>query len=179
MGTIRSWACCADTLYGDAGFDFLDGGDGDDFLNGGLNGDTLLGGLGNDMLGGGNGLDSLDGGDGNDTLIGGLGTDTLTGGTGADHFQFLRALDGVTNIDLVTDYQSGQDVIELSAAIFTSYAGQIGSYVTTSANLTYNSATGVLAYDVDGAGPAAPMTFAVLGLVGHPALLGNDFLIVA
>ena len=49
---------------------------------------------------------------------------------------------------------------------------------TTSANLTYNSATGVLAYDVDGAGTAAPMTFAILGLVGHPALLGNDFLIV-
>ena len=155
----------------------LDGGDGDDVINGGFNGDTIFGGAGNDYIGGGNGLDSIDGGDGNDTIIGGLGTDTLTGGAGNDHFQFLRAL-SVINYDVVTDYTGRQDVIELSAAIFTVYAGQIGSFVTTGANLTYDSTTGVLAYDADGVGPIAPMTFAVLGIGIHPTLLGNDFLII-
>jgi serralysin len=168
-----------DTLYGGDGFDVIEGGEGDDVINGNRNGDTIFGGTGNDFIGGGNGLDSIDGGDGNDTIIGGLGTDTLTGSAGNDHFQFLRALDGIINIDTITDYTGGQDVIELSATIFTAYAGQIGSYVTPSANLTYNSATGVLAYDVDGAGAAPALTFAVLGLVGHPTLQGNDFLIIA
>ena len=168
-----------DNISGGDGFDLIDGGDGDDVINGNKNGDTIFGGAGNDFIGGGNGLDSIDGGDGNDTIIGGLGTDTLTGGAGADHFQFLRALDGIINIDTVTDYTGGQDVIELSATIFTAYAGQIGNYVTPSANLTYDSATGVLAYDADGAGPIGALTFAILGTVGHPALQGHDFLIIA
>ena len=166
-----------DSILGGMGFDSIDGGDGDDVINGGFNGDTIFGGAGNDYIGGGNGLDSIDGGDGNDTLIGGLGTDTLTGGAGNDHFQFLRAL-SVINYDIVTDYTGRQDVIELSAAIFTVYAGQIGSFVTPSANLTYDSTSGVLAYDADGAGPIAPMTFAVLGIGIHPVLSGNDFLII-
>ncbi|MDD5391306.1 MAG: hypothetical protein PHD37_18365 [Gallionellaceae bacterium] len=51
----------ADTLYGEAGNDFLTGNAGDDRLDGGT---------GNDFLVGGNGADLLDGGDGNDTLIG-------------------------------------------------------------------------------------------------------------
>jgi Ca2+-binding RTX toxin-like protein len=169
----------ADTLTGFDGFDLIYGGDGDDNINGGLNGDTLYGGNGNDFIGGGQGLDRIDGGEGNDTIIGGLGTDTLTGGSGADRFSFKHALDGVTNIDTITDYTSGQDVIELSASIFTAFSGQIGSYVAPSAYLTYNSATGVLAYDADGAGAGAPITFAILGTVGHPTLLGSDFLIVA
>lgn len=73
---------------------------------------------------------------------------------------------------------SGHNVIELSTAIFTAYAGKIGSFVTPSANLTYDSTTGVLAYDVDGAGPAAALTFAILGVGDHPWLPGSDFLIV-
>ena len=71
-----------------------------------------------------------------------------------------------------------QDVIELSAAIFTAFSGQIGSYVVPSAYLTYNGTTGVLAYDADGPGAGAALTFAVLGIGSHPALLGSDFLIV-
>jgi Ca2+-binding RTX toxin-like protein len=168
-----------DTIVAGFGFDTVYGGDGDDFINGGFNGDSLSGGAGNDFIGGGNGKDTLDGGAGNDTLRGGFGADTLTGGAGNDRFQFLHALDGVVNVDTLLDFQSGQDLFELSAAIFTVFSGQIGSTVSTSANLTYNNATGVLVYDADGVGPAVPLTFAILGLVGHPALLGNDFLIVA
>ena len=166
-----------DSILGAAGFDFIEGGDGDDIINGGKNGDTIFGGIGNDFIGGGNGLDSIDGGDGNDTIIGGLGTDTITGGAGADHFQMMRAL-SANNIDLIIDYTSGQDVIELSAGIFTAFAGQVGTYITTGPNLPYNSVTGALAYDADGAGPGAALVFATLGLTVHPTLIGNDFFIV-
>ena len=168
----------ADTLTGFDGFDLIYGGEGDDNINGGLNGDTIFGGNGNDFLGGGQGLDRIDGGEGNDTLIGGLGTDTLTGGGGADRFSYRHVLDGVINVDTITDYTSGQDLIELSASIFTVFSGQIGSVVSASVNLTYNSTTGVLAYDADGPGAGVALTFAILGTVGHPALLGNDFLII-
>jgi hypothetical protein len=167
-----------DNIFAGFGFDSIDGGDGDDFINGGFNGDTIFGGAGNDFIGSGNGKDVVDGGDGNDTLRGGFGPDTITGGTGADHFQFFHALDGTVNVDTLLDFQTGQDVMELSAAIFTAYAGQVGSTVALSANLIYNNVTGVLAYDADGAGPGAPLTMAILGIGIHPASLSGDFLIV-
>ena len=168
-----------DTIFAGFGFDSIDGGDGDDFINGGFNGDTIFGGAGNDFIGGGNGKDVLNGGSGNDTLRGGFGPDTITGGTGADHFQFLHTLDGTVNIDTLIDFQTGLDVMELSAAIFTVYAGQVGATVGTSANLTYNNVTGILAYDADGAGAGTPLTVAIVGVGTHPASLGLDFLIVA
>jgi Ca2+-binding RTX toxin-like protein len=167
-----------DALTGDAGFDTLDGGDGNDNLSGGLNGDLLTGGNGNDTLGGGNGLDTINGGEGDDSIVGALGTDTLTGGNGADRFWFRTALDGTINVDTITDFVSGTDVIELSAAIFTVYSGQIGNTVGLSANLTYDSGTGVLQYDADGAGGNAGVTFAILGTSSHPPV-GNDFFITA
>lgn len=168
-----------DTIIGGLGFDLIVCGDGDDVVNGNKNEDTIFGGGGNDSIWGGRGFDSIDGGDGNDSISGDLGKDTITGGQGSDHFQFLKPLDGFNNIDTITDYTGGQDVIELSASVFTGYAGQIGTYVVPSANLTYDSASGVLAYDIDGAGPAVPLIFAILGVVGHPTLQGHDFLIIA
>ena len=168
-----------DIITAGLGFDSIDGGDGDDFINGGFNGDTIFGGIGNDFIGGGNGKDVIDGGIGNDTLRGGFGPDTITGGIGVDHFQFLHALDGTVNVDTLIDFQSGVDIMELSASIYTAYAGQIGATVGTSANLTYNNVTGILAYDADGAGLGTPLTVAIVGVGTHPASLGLDFLIVA
>ena len=167
-----------DTIFGGFGFDVIEGGDGDDFINAGFNGDTIFGGAGNDFIGAGNGKDVVDGGDGNDTLRGGFGGDTLTGGAGNDHFQFLHAVDGIINVDTLLDFQTAQDVMELSVSIFTVYAGRIGTVVSTSANLTYSSVSGILAYDADGAGSGAPVTIAILGVSTHPASLGADFLIV-
>ncbi len=167
-----------DTLTGDTGFDLLDGGAGNDSLSGGLNADTLLGGTGNDFVSGGQGTDNLNGGDGNDTLVGGLGTDLLTGGAGTDHFVFKHVLDGSINIDTLTDFTSAVDVIELSAGIYTAFAAQVGQMIGTNANLSYDSVTGVLAYDADGAGAGAPLTIAILGTSSHTASLGNDFLII-
>ena len=168
-----------DTLSGDDGFDTLDGGDGNDNLTGGLRADILNGGLGDDQLAGGQGMDTLDGGDGNDTLRGALGTDVLTGGLGADHFVFASVLDGLLNIDTLTDFQSGTDVIELSASVFGAFSGQVGNTIGLNANLIYSAGTGALAYDADGAGVNPALTFAVLGTSSHPATLGSDFKIVA
>jgi Ca2+-binding RTX toxin-like protein len=167
-----------DTLSGDLGFDTLDGGEGNDSLLGGLQKDELYGGNGDDTVAGGNGFDTIDGGEGNDSIRGAMGTDVLTGGNGADRFVFATALDGILNIDTIIDFVSGTDVIELSAAIFTAYSGQIGNTVGLSANLTYDSGTGVLQYDADGAGGAAGITFAILGTSIHPAV-GSDFVITA
>jgi Ca2+-binding RTX toxin-like protein len=167
-----------DTMMADAGFDYLDGGDGNDSLNGGKNGDAMLGGLGNDLLGGGQGHDTLNGGDGDDTLVGGLGRDTLTGGAGQDRFRYQHALDGNFNVDTLSDFTSGVDLFELSAGIFGAFAGQVGQTIGTNANLTYDNATGVLAYDADGAGGNPAVTFAILGTSTHPTALGLEFQIV-
>lgn len=166
-----------DTLSGDAGADSLDGADGNDSLSGGMNADTLLGGIGDDWLGGGQGTDSLAGGDGVDTLIGGLGTDLLIGGAGADRFVFRHVLDGSVNIDTLVDLQSGVDVVELSATIFSAFAGSTGLQIGLGRHLGYDAATGRLTYDDDGTGQA--VVFAIVGVAGHPSTLGNDFLIVA
>jgi len=110
-----------DTLFGGEGDDWLEGkyandilsGDaGKDVLAGGFGNDTLYGGQGRDHLGGGVGDDVLFGGTGGDKLKGGAGVDTLTGGGGADWFVFARPGDGV---DLVTDFQTGQDMARISA----------------------------------------------------------------
>lgn len=62
------------------------------------------------QLAGGAGSDILLGGSGNDRLNGGLGNDTLAGGAGADRFVFARG----SGFDTVLDFQTGQDVLQLS-----------------------------------------------------------------
>ena len=100
-----------DTITGSAGRDTINGGAGSDTLDGGRGRDTLNGGADSDFLFGGQGRDTLLGGDGNDTLHGGTGNDFLTGGSGRDVFVF-EAGDGR---DRVTDFTSGEDVLDLSA----------------------------------------------------------------
>lgn len=82
-----------DTLYGRAGWDWLDGGAGNDTIYGGDNNDIIIGGAGNDNLYGEagddylaavSGNDVLRGGDGNDTLVGAGGGDSMIGGNGND-----------------------------------------------------------------------------------------------
>ncbi|WP_199260816.1 calcium-binding protein [Paracoccus binzhouensis] len=112
-----------DAVHGESGDDSLDGGPGNDMLSGGVGNDLILGGdghdvidggIGNDMLSGGLGHDLLDGGEGDDRLAGGAGLDSLTGGTGADVFVFsdVAALEGGS--DAITDFQPGEDRIDLS-----------------------------------------------------------------
>jgi Ca2+-binding RTX toxin-like protein len=111
-------------------------------------------------------------------LNGGLGNDMLSGGAGADRFVFDTAIN-IDNIDTLTDFSVGEDFIVLSAGIFTAYAGQVGQTVGLSINFSYDSGSGTLSYDADGAGEGAAVDIAIIGLSGHPAILGNDFLIIA
>ncbi|MGE7962224.1 M10 family metallopeptidase C-terminal domain-containing protein [Pseudomonas sp. NPDC089918] len=96
----------------------ITGTSGSDSLLGSDSADTLLGLAGNDNLSGGAGDDKLDGG---------AGMDTLTGGAGADIFVFSNRLDSYRNYntgganlgDLITDFDTTADKIDLSAMGFT------------------------------------------------------------
>ena len=195
-----------DTLNGGIGDDQAYGGRGHDLFNGDTAGnDSYSGGNGRDTVdysdssdgvsvsllttapqavsaASGNdrliSIENLIGSDFNDTLTGNGGNNTLTGGGGVDRFVFSSA-PGAGNLDTLTDFHSGQDIIVLSASVFTAYAGQVGQTVGLSATLSYDAGTGLLAYDADGAGALAAINIALLGTVSHPAALANDFLIVA
>jgi Ca2+-binding RTX toxin-like protein len=121
-----------DELHGGSGNDKLSGGDGNDSLYGDAGNDTLWGDAGNDMLAGGEGDDSLDGGLGNDSLFGdagddflsgmagddvlfgGAGSDTLFGGAG--HDTFVMGGDDQGDMDVISDFNALEDVIDLSGA---------------------------------------------------------------
>jgi len=120
-----------DTLLTGSGNDVLDGGDGDDLISAGEGNNTLKGGSGNDELIGGNGQDSLIGvNTGNDRGQGSI--DRLTGGQGADQFSLgdakgtfyddgIKTSNGLRDYALITDFNSYEDVIQLS--------GQASDYV--------------------------------------------------
>jgi Ca2+-binding RTX toxin-like protein len=100
----------ADSLKGTTSGERIEGLGGDDSISSLAGDDTLVGGAGNDRLMGGSGNDVLLGGDGDDRLAGDTGADTMTGGDGADAF-IVRL--GETTGDVVTDFQSGIDKIEI------------------------------------------------------------------
>jgi len=109
-------------------------------------------------------------------IEGGLGNDTLTGHGGADRFVFNTAL-GASNIDTITDFTVGSDLMELAKSIFTtlqsgvdpgSLAPSAFRYSTQASSsgglgeIIYNAVTGSLSYDSDGAGAAAAKQFATV-----------------
>ena len=61
----------------------------------------------------------MNGGGGADTLEGGFGDDELTGGGGADLFVFA---DDRTRADTLTDFNIGQDIIQIGFYGFTDIA---------------------------------------------------------
>ncbi|MBK8175344.1 MAG: PD40 domain-containing protein [Rhodospirillales bacterium] len=115
-----------DLLLGNDGIDSLNGGDGRDRLFAGAGADLLDGHFGNDRLHGGNGNDRLIGDAGNDTLIGGLGQDTLTGGLGRDCFVFRPGNSVFDHGDVVTDFTTGQDRLDLRAVGVDTFIGTAG-----------------------------------------------------
>lgn len=159
---------------------------GNDKISGSTKADTLVGLGGADTLNGNSGADSLDGGTGNDKLNGGLGNDTLRGGSGADSFLFTTVLGA--NVDKIKDY-GATDSIDLSHTIFAGIgtAGNpinagafkavdtlVGAVLDNSDRIIYETSTGNLFYDADGALGGTAVKFAIL--TGAPTTVdATDF----
>jgi len=115
----------------------------------------------NNVIVGDDGNNVLKGMAGNDTLEGGKGNDTLTGGSGSDTFVFNISDYDFTgdvapraqNLDTITDFTKGADIIELSAAF--AFKGFIAvmnlKQPLGDASLIYDNATHALYFDADGA----------------------------
>jgi Ca2+-binding RTX toxin-like protein len=154
-----------------------------------LTGSEAINGSGNNLA------NVMTGNAASNVLNGGAGNDSLTGGSGADQFAFSTSLNGASNLDTLTDFQTGVDTIVLSEAVFAQLAGlDIGAspsaenlVIGTAAldandYLIYNSSTGVLSYDADGSGTAsAAVAFAKVELSGVPPadLSATDFIVSA
>jgi Ca2+-binding RTX toxin-like protein len=105
-------------------------------------------GAGFDVLLGGAEVDQFDGGSDSDYIYGGGGADVLTGGGGSDIFVYRMASDSIAAAgDTITDFVSGQDLIDLSALAPTDVAlspqgsGQL---------LTAHTANGTLTIQISG-----------------------------
>jgi len=132
------------------------------------------------------GNDTILAGGGDDLLSGGIGNDRLIGGLGSDKFFFDTTLNSRTNVDTITDFETGTDKVVLGARIFSQLSSDISSQnlvINTTGRasdnddfLIFNSRTKALFYDADGNGAGAAVQFATL--VGVTNLNASDFLIV-
>src|SRR5205085_11580389 len=96
-----------DTITGTTGNDTIYAQGGNDLVYGDSGADSIVGGTGND---------SLNGNGGNDWLEGGAGNASLNGGGDQDSYAFREF--GAANVDVVTDFGSNWDKIQLDAAGF-------------------------------------------------------------
>lgn len=116
-------------------------------------------GIGNANLTGNKQNNIIVAGDGDDYLEGKEGKDSLTGGAGADKFVFNTKF-GSTNVDAITDFVSGEDVLVISKKIAKKLAKNftednfVYSDKAQDANhyLIFNSENNTLYYDADGSG---------------------------
>src|SRR5205807_10297878 len=128
------------------------------FITGDAGADTIVGGAGNDTIYG-NG--------GNDWVEGGTGNDSMSGGGDQDSFVFREY--GAQNADTVSGFDTNWDMLRFDASTFTALggaghfaAGDARFYAAAGATgghdaddrLVYNTSTGQLFYDADGAGGA-------------------------
>ena len=127
---------------------------------------------------------TIQGNAGANTINGGGGADSLTGFGGKDIFVFNSAL-GAGNVDRITDFDPSNDKIYLDDAIFKGLkVGTLASgafYAGTAAHdstdhIVYNSTTGALYFDSDGAGGASQTQFATLS--PHLAITSNSFVVI-
>ncbi len=155
----------------------------DDVINGSFGNDILYGFGGNDRINGKTGNDTLYGGGGRDVLTGGDGFDTLDGGNGKDTYVFKS--DPITGYDTIVKFQKGE-AIHLKAKFFAGLeVGELTQeqFVIGAAaqdaddRIIYNSATGILSHDPDGAGGIAQITFARVQ-AGLNHLTEDSFLII-
>jgi Ca2+-binding RTX toxin-like protein len=138
----------------------------------------------NNAITGNEGRNTIHGGGGADTINGGAGKDTLYGDAGNDAFVFTQL--GAANWDAILDYNVANDVIRLEDSVFTGLgpAGALTAnqfHIGASAadaddHIIYNSVTGNLYYDADGAGGAAQVLFAQV--TSGLALTSSEFVII-
>ncbi|MER8396147.1 family 16 glycosylhydrolase [Mesorhizobium sp. M1340] len=124
---------------------------------------------------------TIQGNAGNNVINGGLGADVLTGLGGHDAFSFNTAL-GAGNVDKITDFKRSLDTFHLSDTVFAglqpgglpSKAFFVGAAAHDSSDhIIYNSETGALSFDSDGAGGASQIQFATLS--PHLSLAAASF----
>lgn len=125
-------------------------------VSGGAGKDDLRGGIHDDVLDGGADSDVLRSGDGDDILIGGGDRDVLIGGAGADVFVYREAADSTEVFDVITDFASGEDRVDLSLLFAGAFAfsgeGLVGGgTASVFADLKANANT-FLNVDIDGDG---------------------------
>ena len=147
----------------------------------------MYGGAGGDFLNGGSGGDAISGGAGNDTIDGGGGRDSLTGGAGSDIFKFKAVSESTTvgnKYDVITDFQQGQDHIDLSlidANTTNANANDAFTFLTNGAAFTHHAgelrattANGVTMIQGDVNGDA--VADLQIELTGTYTITANDFL---
>jgi Ca2+-binding RTX toxin-like protein len=168
LGTVVQGTADNDTFSAVTGFGIYYGFDGDD---------TISGSAGNDFI---------FGGDGNDFIRGNAGSDSITLGAGSDTLLF----NNLSGTDTVADYTPSDDLIQLAKSVFTGLTTASGalssaefesgagltSASTAAGRVVYNSTSGALYYDADGAGGNAAVQIATL--TGTPVLNNNEFFIV-
>ncbi|MGB3401639.1 MAG: GDSL-type esterase/lipase family protein [Microcoleaceae cyanobacterium] len=124
-------------------------------------------------------------------ILGGEGDDELTGGGGADQFIYTKLADGR---DTLTDFDPTEgDLFQINASGFVGSGLEAGTALSdgtasptgvfvsginpqavgSSANVLYNTSTGILSLDIDGVGVQAPTELALLQ--GAPNLTVNQF----
>ncbi len=141
--------------------------------------DTVTGSAQDDVIVGDGAANTIDGGAGNDKITGGGGIDVLTGGAGADDFVYNATSEGG---DTITDFDINVDEFLISASGFG--GGLVAGNAVTFVNGTTPGGTGgtflydggVLSFDVDGTGAAAPETIATL--TNAPALGAGQFTVI-
>lgn len=162
-----------------------------------LRGSAAIDGRGNDsdnqitgnkaanLLEGGAGRDKLIGGGGDDVLSGNGGADVLTGGTGSDTFRFAGAFPVAGQMDVVRDFVSGVDDIEIERYYFGGISSTplnpaefVAGRAATAANhhLIYNPDNGILYYDPDGTGAQAQV--AIARFDGRPEIDASDIVMI-
>jgi Ca2+-binding RTX toxin-like protein len=124
---------------------------------------TIVGSSGSDSITGSSAADSLDGGGGNDIIRGGAGADVMTGGSGTDRFVYSAFAQGgnavagnsdtaITAGDVITDFDTGVDKIDIAAVATGTVAASNGTGVAgafDSRSNSNNNGVGVITVDYD------------------------------
>ena len=163
------------------------GGPGMETIVGNSIANSLSGNGDNDTLAGAGGNDKLYGNDGSDWLNGGAGKDVLNGGAGADAFFFGAKLAG-TNADRIGGYRVvddsivlDQDVFKalplgaLDASLYKESANVDGLSTGNGQRLLYDTDSGRLYYDTNGANAGGKLLVATL--VNTPNLSSAEFIV--